>query len=46
MKTFALIATALVLASCTFSGSYHSAAAGQKFDFDTTIIIPVEECKK
>jgi hypothetical protein len=45
MKTFALIIAAFVLTSCTFSGSYHS-AAGQKFDFDTTIIIPVEECKK
>lgn len=45
MKTFALIATALVLTSCTFRGSYHS-VTGQKFDFDTSIVIPVEEYKK
>lgn len=45
MKTFALIVTALVLTSCTFKGTYHS-ATGQKFDFDTSIIIPVEEYKK
>ena len=45
MKTFALIATALVLTSCTFSGTYHS-ATGQNFNFDTSIVIPVEECKK
>ena len=45
MKTITLILTALVLTSCTFKGTYHS-ASGQKFDFDTTIIIPVEDCKK
>lgn len=45
MKTFALIVTALVLASCTFSGTYHS-ATGQNFNFDTSIVIPVEEYKK
>jgi hypothetical protein len=45
MKTVALIVTALVLTSCTFKGTYHS-ATGQKFDFDTSIVIPVEEYKK
>jgi hypothetical protein len=45
MKTFALIVAALALTSCTFKGTYHS-ATGQKFDFDTSIVIPVEEYKK
>lgn len=45
MKTITLIFAALALNSCTFSGTYHS-ATGQKFNFDTTIIIPVEDCKK
>ncbi len=45
MKTFVLIITALVLTSCTFSGTYYS-ATGQKFDFDTSIVIPVENYKK
>lgn len=45
MKTFALIVIALVLTSCTFSGAYHS-ATGQNFNFDTSIVIPVEEYKK
>ena len=44
MKTFALIATALILTSCTISGTYTSPA--QTFDFDTTLIIPVEKYKK
>ena len=44
MKTFALIATALALTSCTFSGKYTSAT--QNFDWTTSIVIPVEECKK
>ena len=44
MKTFALIVTALVLTSCTFSGKYTSAT--QNFDFTTSVVIPVEEYKK
>lgn len=44
MKTIALIITAFALASCTVSGSYTSAT--QNFDFNTAIVIPVEDCKK
>lgn len=51
MKTFILVLSTLVLASCTFSGTYKSAS--QQFDFSTTFVdkdnvyvIPVEECKK
>ena len=44
MKTIALIITAFALASCTVSGSYTSAT--QNFDFNTAIVIPVENCKK
>lgn len=44
MKTIALIITALGLTSCTMSGTYTSDS--QNFDFNTSIIIPVEECKK
>lgn len=44
MKTIALIITALALTSCTMSGTYTSAT--QNFDFNTSIVIPVEDYKK
>lgn len=44
MKTIALTITALALTSCTMSGTYTSAT--QNFDFNTSIIIPVEDYKK
>lgn len=44
MKTFALVITALALTSCSISGTYNSAS--QNFDFNGSIIIPVEEIKK
>lgn len=44
MKTIALIFTALALTSCTMSGAYTSAS--QNFNFNTSIVIPVEDCKK
>lgn len=44
MKTIALIFTVLALTSCTISGTYTSAT--QNFDFNTSIVIPVENYKK
>lgn len=44
MKTIALIFTALALTSCTMSGTYTSAT--QNFDFNTSIIVSVEDYKK
>lgn len=44
MKTFALVIVTLALASCTFSGTYNSDS--QNFDFNSSIIIPVEKVKK
>lgn len=44
MKTFALLISLVTLASCSFSGKYSTDS--QNFDFTSTLIIPVEECKK
>lgn len=45
MKTVTLIIAALTLTSCTLTGTYIS-STGQQFDFDTSIVIPVEDYKK
>lgn len=44
MKTLALVIVALALTSCSVSGTYNSAS--QNFDFNSSIIIPVEKVKK
>ena len=44
MKKIILATSFLVLSSCTFSGKYTSAT--QNFDWTSSIVIPVEECKK
>jgi hypothetical protein len=44
MKKIALLISVLALASCSFSGKY--ASDTQTFDWTTTIVIPVEDCKK
>ena len=44
MKKLALVITALTLSSCSFSGKYVSPS--QNFDWVSTIVLPVEDCKK
>lgn len=44
MKTFALVIVTLALTSCSVSSTYNSAS--QNFDFNGSIIIPVEKVKK
>lgn len=44
MKTFALVIATLALTSCSISGTYNSAS--QNFDFNGSVIIPVENIKK
>lgn len=44
MKAIILIPLAFILASCTVTGSYNSAS--QNFDFNTSIVLPVEDYKK